>query len=144
MMKAMMNAPNFASSVFVERVLLIASDRNLRYSRQLLTSSLGLAVDLATGPSEIFRMSREIRYNLVVLDRRGKEKQASQVAECVRTRWPKAKILLLGESSGDLDDWLYDDLVDPRGNPAVLVQFAQRMLVWARTGRIPEPAKTLR
>jgi hypothetical protein len=73
---------------------------------------------------------------LIVLDMSDEEEHASQIAEFVRANWPEAKILLLGQNCRHLDDWLYDDIVDPCCNPAGFMQSAQRLLEWARTGQM--------
>jgi hypothetical protein len=36
--------------------------------------------------------------------------------------------LLLGTDRGELDDWLYDDIVNPRNRPADFVQVARGTL----------------
>jgi hypothetical protein len=118
----------------LDRVLIVDSNLELQHSRSLLLSSLGLPVDMAAGVSDVFRLSRKIRYHLVVINGIRSDGQAATIAECVRTRWPTARVLLLGESCGVLDDWLYDDLIDPGNGPAGVVQSAQAMLDWARTG----------
>jgi CheY-like chemotaxis protein len=121
---------------FTERLLLVEPDLELRESRSLLLSSLRLTVHAAGYHLDLFQLLHENRYKLIVLELLRNEEYASQVAEFVRENWPEAKILLLGQSCGDLDDWLYDDIVDPCCNPAGIIQSAQRLLEWARTGRL--------
>jgi DNA-binding NtrC family response regulator len=121
---------------FVEQILLVESDPELRESRRLLLSSLRLPVHAVDCHLEVFRLLRENRYTLIVLGLLHDEEHASQVAGFVRANWPAAKILLLGRGCGHLDDWLYDDIVDPCCNPAGLIQSAQRLLEWARTGKL--------
>ena len=118
----------------LDRVLIVDSNLELQHSRRLLLSSLGLPVDTAAGVSDVFRLSRKIRYYVVVINGAGNDGQTATIAECVRARWPTARVLLLGESCGALEDWLYDDLVNPSNNPAGVVQSARAMLDWARTG----------
>ena len=69
---------------------------------------------------------------MIVVDLLHSEEYASQIAEFVRASWPEAKLLVLGQSCGHLDDWLYDDVVDPCCNPEGLIQSAQHLLEWAR------------
>jgi len=122
--------------------LLVDSDPELRDSRYLLSSSLHIPVHTVTSYAEVFLLTEPSCYNLVVLSTRPNDKQASYVAVFVRNRWPTAKILLLGENCGCLDDPMYDDIVNPRYNSAGLVQAAQRLLEWVRTGRILPWSKT--
>jgi len=135
MLKAIVNMPDSARRDVVERVLLVDSDPGLR-DLSLLLNSPQLFVDAVRGYSEVFRLGDENRYTVVVLSERRNDHQTFQIAEYVRTRWPDAKILILGDSCGDLDDWLYDDIVDPTCNTAGFIQAVQRLLEWARTGRI--------
>jgi hypothetical protein len=134
------NAPNQSltqwSAEFTEQALLVESHSDLRESRRLLLSSLGLPVHAVGCPIEVFQLLRESHYTLIVLDLLNSEEYASHIPEFVRANWPGAKILLLGQSCGHLDDWLYDDVVDPCCNPAGLIQSAQHLLEWARTGRM--------
>lgn len=134
------NAPNQNLSqwnaTFTEQVLLVESDSDLRESRRLLLTSLGLPVHAVGYHLEVFQLLRESHYSLIVVDLLHSEEYASQIAEFVRASWPEAKILVLGQSCGHLDDWLYDDVVDPCCNPEGLIQSAQHLLEWARTGRM--------
>jgi hypothetical protein len=120
----------------IEQLLLVEPDPELRESRCLLLSSLRLTVHAVGYHLDLFQLLRENRYRLVVLELLRNEEHASQIAGFVRVNRPEAKILLLGQSCGDLDDWLYDDIVDPCCNPAGIVQSAQGLLEWARTGRL--------
>jgi CheY-like chemotaxis protein len=128
--------PSRWNASFVEQILLVESDPKLRESRCFLLSSLRLPVHAVGYPLEGFQLLRDSRFTLIVLDMSDEEEHASQIAEFVRANWPEAKILLLGQNCRHLDDWLYDDIVDPCCNPAGLMQSAQRLLEWARTGQM--------
>jgi len=117
-------------------VLLVDPEPGLRDLRYLLLSTLRIPVHAVGSYAEVFQLSGPDCYNLVVLCIRPNEKQASYVAEYVRRRWPKAKVLLLGKSSGCIDDPLYDDIVDPYCNPSGFVEATKRLLEWVRTGRM--------
>lgn len=108
--------------------LLVDSDPELRDSRYLLLSSLHIPVHIVSSYAEVFQLTEPSCYNLVVLSTRPNDKQASYVAVFVRNRWPTAKILLLGVNCGCLDDPMYDDIVNPRCDPAEFVRTAQRLL----------------
>lgn len=136
MLKPSINASNGCTSVFRESVLFVDADPELRDSRRLLLSSLHLPVHTVESYAEVFQLPEPSHYNLVVLNIHPNERQASNVAEYVRRRWPQAKVLLLGDTCGSLPDPLYDDIVNPYCNPAGFVHSAQNLLEWTRTGRI--------
>jgi hypothetical protein len=116
------------NATFTPKTLLVESDPEIRQSRQLLFASLGLSVHAVGCYPEVFQLLGENRYQLIVLDLLHNREDASQIAQLGRVRWPEAKILLLGYSCGSLDDWLYDDLVDPRRSSSTLVESVQRLL----------------
>jgi hypothetical protein len=121
---------------FTEQLLLVEADPGLCESRRLLLSSLGAQVHAVHCHLEVFHLIGENHYNLIVLDVLRDPEHASQVAEFARANWPAAKILLLGPGRGCLDDWLYDDLVDPYCNPAGVIEAAQSLLDHARAERL--------
>jgi len=108
--------------------LLVDSDPEFRVSRYLLSSSLHIPVHTVSSYAEVIQLTEPSSFNLVVLSIRPNDRQASYVAVFVRNRWPRAKILLLGENCGCLDDPMYDDIVNPRCDPAEFVRTAQRLM----------------
>jgi hypothetical protein len=122
-----------------EQLLLIESDPGLCESRRLLLASLGVPVHAVHSHLEVFQQAGGNRYNLIVLDVLRDPEHAPEIAEFARVNWPEAKILLLGPGCGSLDDWLYDDLVDPYCNPAGVIESAKDLLDHARAERIIQP-----
>ena len=117
-------------------VLLVDPDHDLRDSRRLLLSSRNISVITVSSYAEVYQLSEHGCYNLIVLSIRPNEVQACHVAEYARRCWPKARLLLLGDSCGCLDDPLYDEIVNPSGNPSGLIEAAERLLESVHTGRI--------
>jgi hypothetical protein len=131
-----MNAPAGQSRDTVMSVLLVSPEPDLLDTRHRLLSSSHISVHPLGSYAEVYQLPETDRYNLIVLSIRPNEMQACHVAEYARHRWPNAKLLLLGESCGCLEDHLYDDIVNPRGNPAGFIEAAECLLESARIGRI--------
>lgn len=77
--------------------------------------------------SEVFRLTPQSSYGLVAISLMAGLSEVSHVAAYVRHRWPDAKILLLGEICGSLDDPLYDD-INPSENPSDIAEVSKRLL----------------
>jgi len=67
-------------------------------------------------------------YALVILTLRQQSRETAEAAHFVRRRWSAARILLLESESGVIDDWLYDERVDPDSYPATVRQAAIRLV----------------
>jgi DNA-binding NtrC family response regulator len=117
-------------------VLLVDPEPDLLDTRCRLISCSHISVHAIGNYAQIYQLLELDGYNLIVLSLRPNEIQACHVAEYARRRWPKAKLLLLGESCGCLDDPLYDEIVNPCGNSAGFIEAAERLLESTRTGRI--------
>jgi len=117
-------------------VLLVDPEPDLLDTGCRLISCSHISVHAIGNYAQIYQLLELDGYNLIVLSLRPNEIQACHVAEYARRRWPKAKLLLLGESCGCLDDPLYDEIVNPCGNSAGFIEAAERLLESTRTGRI--------
>ncbi len=117
-------------------VLLVDPEPDLLDTRSLLLSSSHTSVHAIGSYAEVYRLPEPCCYNLIVLSIRPNEMQACHVAEYARHRWPNAKLLLLGENCGCLEDHLYDEIVNPCGNPAGFIRAAERLLESVRIGCI--------
>ncbi len=117
-------------------VLLVSPESDLLDTRHRLLSSSHISVHAIGNYAEVYQLPEHNRYNLIVLSIRPNQIQACHVAEYARHRWPKAKLLLLGENCGCFEDHLYDEIVNPCGNPSGLIQAAERLLESIRIGRI--------
>jgi hypothetical protein len=67
-------------------------------------------------------------YALVILVLHCKPSETTEAAHFVRHRWSAARILLLESESAMIDDWLYDERVDPHSHPAKLCEAAIQLM----------------
>jgi hypothetical protein len=67
-------------------------------------------------------------YALVILVLLPQSRETAEVAHFVRHRWSEARILLLESESAAIDDWLYDERVDPYPHPATVRDAAIRLV----------------
>jgi hypothetical protein len=67
-------------------------------------------------------------YALVILVLNPQARETAEVAHFVRHRWSAARILLLESESTVIDDWLYDERVDPHPLPATVRDAAIRLM----------------
>jgi hypothetical protein len=67
-------------------------------------------------------------YPLVILGLHPRARETAEVADFVRHRWSAARILLLESESAGIDDWLYDERVDPHPHPATVRDAAIRLM----------------
>ncbi len=117
-------------------VLLVDPEPDLLDTRYRLLSSSHISVHAIGSYAEVYQLPELDCYNLIVVSIRPNLLQACHVAEYARHRWPQAKLLLLGENCGCFEDHLYDEIVNPCGNPSGLIQAAERLLESVRIGRI--------
>jgi hypothetical protein len=67
-------------------------------------------------------------YALVILVLHCESRETAEAAHFVRHRWSAARILLLERESAMIDDWLYDERIDPRLQPATMCEAAIRLI----------------
>jgi hypothetical protein len=67
-------------------------------------------------------------YALVILGFHPQSRETPEVAHFVRHRWSVSRILLLQSESAVIDDWLYDERVDPHSHPATVCEAAIRLM----------------
>lgn len=67
-------------------------------------------------------------YAVVILALNPRARETAEVAHFVRHRWSAARILLLERESAVIDDWLYDERVDPHPHPAIVRDAAIRLM----------------
>lgn len=108
--------------------LLVDSDSATSSTRVFLLSEFNVTVTPVTGYAEVFSTLEHCRYSLVAISMKAGFEEVRNTAVHVRKSWPDTKILLLGTSTLDLDDPLYDDIVDPAFHPAALVRSVLQLL----------------
>jgi hypothetical protein len=73
-------------------------------------------------------LHEEDAYAIVILVLHPQARETAEVAHFVRHRWSAARILLLDSESAVIDDWLYDERVDPHPRPATMRDAAIRLM----------------
>jgi hypothetical protein len=77
-------------------------------------------------------LHKEDAYAPVILVLHSQARETAEVAGFVRHRWSAARILLLESGSAVIDDWLYDERVDPHPHPATVRDAAIRIMTGER------------
>ena len=109
------------------RILLVDATLALReFHLELLRSIPAIVETLASCADMYLHEGRA--YALVILMLHTHSGETTEVAEFVRHRWRSARILLLESESPVIDDWLYDERVDPNLHPTTLREAAIRLM----------------
>lgn len=122
------NPPNEAVPSHLSSILLVEPDTDLRDSRRLLLSVLQHPVLAVSAFGELCKSPADSNCGLVAVGINAGEHEVLRIAVHTRRTWPNAKILLLGNLSGDFDDPLYDDAVSSSCNPSRIVESAGKLL----------------
>jgi hypothetical protein len=122
------NTPEDATPLSLGSILLVESDPYLRDSRRLLLGTLRHPVLAVSAYTDVCALPSDSNCALVAIGIATNEHEASRIAVHARRTWPMAKILLLGSPSGNFDDPLYDDAVNPSCNPSGIVESAEKLL----------------
>ncbi|MGA3132416.1 MAG: hypothetical protein ABSD59_16535 [Terracidiphilus sp.] len=109
------------------RILLVNAALSLHDAQLLLLRSIPAIVETVASCADLYR-HEERDYALVILALHSKSKETAEAARFVRHRWSAARILLLEGESAAIDDWLYDERVDPRLHPAAVREAAKRLM----------------
>ena len=115
------------------RILLLDATHAVRECHLELLRSIPALVETLASCSDMY-LHEEHAYSLVILMLHTHSRETSQVAEFVRHRWRSARILLLECESPEIDDWLYDERVDPHLHPTTLREAAIRLMIQKNTG----------
>jgi hypothetical protein len=67
-------------------------------------------------------------YALVILVPHPHSRETAEVAHFIRHRWSASRILLLESESAVIDDWLYDERVEPHSHSATVCEEAIRLM----------------
>jgi hypothetical protein len=109
------------------RILLVDAALALQESHLLLLRSIPAIVETLTSCADMY-LHEEHGYALVILVLHSKSRETAEAAHFVRQRWSAARILLFETESAMIDDWLYDERVDPHSHPAILLEAAIRLI----------------
>jgi hypothetical protein len=109
------------------RILLVDAALGLRECHLELLRSIPAIVEILGSCADMY-VHKERAYALVILMLHAHSREMAEGAEFVRHRWRSARILLLEGESPLIDDWLYDERVDPHLNPTTLREAAIRLI----------------
>lgn len=73
-------------------------------------------------------LHEERAYALVILVLGPQSRETAEAAHFVRHRWSGARILLFESEPAVIDDWLYDERVDPNLHPSIVREAAVRLM----------------
>lgn len=125
-----------ASAKKARRILLVDAALALRELHLRFLRSIPAIVETLTSYAEMY-FNRERAYALVILALYPQSRETAEAAHFVRHRWSTARILLLESGPVVIDDWLYDERVDPHLHPAIMRDAAMRLMA-EETYWIPE------
>ncbi len=106
--------------------LLVDPDPHCLEARWLLLSGSYGPPQAACTPHEVFGLELDCEPEVVVLSDSLGSFQLQAVAEYVRHRWPRARILLVSQADPSLEDQLYDECVTNGFNPAEFLAAVER------------------
>jgi hypothetical protein len=109
------------------RILLVDAILALHESHLLLLRSIPAIVKILASCADMY-LHEENDYALVILILNSESRIAAEAAHFVRRRWVAARILLLEDGYTTIDDWLYDERVDPRVDPMTVLETAVRLM----------------
>jgi hypothetical protein len=110
------------------RILLVDAALAQHKPHLSLLRSIPATVNTLASCADMY-LHEENNYALVILVLCSESRNTSEAAHFVRHRWIGARILLLDGGSALIDDWLYDERIDPRVDPATVLGAAIRLMV---------------
>lgn len=113
------------------RILLVDAALALNESHVSLLRSIPAIVVILTSYADMY-LHEEHGYALVILALHPQARRDCEAARFVRRRWSAARVLLLESESALIDDWLYDERVNPNSHPATLREAAIRQMTEAK------------
>ena len=109
------------------RILLADTAFALRGLHLVLLRSISAIVETLASCTDLY-FHEGHAYALIILVLHPQSRETTEAAHFVRHRWGAARILLLGSESAMIDDWLYDDRVDPHSDLATVCEAAIRLM----------------
>jgi hypothetical protein len=117
------------------RILLVDAVKALQESHLLLLRSTSAIVETLACCADMY-FHEGHGYALVILALHSESGETAEAAHFVRHRWSAARILLLEGESEIIDDWLYDERIDPHMHPAAVHDAVLRLMTeeehWAQ------------
>ena len=109
------------------RILLVGAVLALHELHLMLLRSIPAVVEILASYAEIY-LHEEHAHALVILVPHPQSRETAEAAHFVRRRWNAAKTLLIGSEPEVIDDWLYDERVDPQLPPATMREATIRLM----------------
>jgi hypothetical protein len=109
------------------RILLVDGARALHESHLLLLRSIPAIVETLVSCADMY-LHKDHDYELVILVLHSESRETAEAASFIRNRWRTARILLLEGESARIDDWLYDERIDPCLHPRMVLEAATRLM----------------
>ncbi len=108
-------------------ILLVESDQHLLDSRSLLLTKSDFRVFAAGNARDVYRLRNVPMVSVAVLSGTLSYSALRAAAECVRDKWPTARILILGVVQTSFEDYLYDEALDYRFQPQELLDTISKL-----------------
>jgi hypothetical protein len=108
--------------------LLVDPDPYLLETRQFLLSSFSKSITTVRVAWDVFRLQLKPEPQIVVLSDTLGSFQLREVAEHVRHRWPRARILVVGTAVPALEDPDYDETVTADSGPTEFLAAVARCI----------------
>ncbi len=109
------------------RILLVDAALALQKLHLLLLRSIPAIVESMASCADMYLHGKQ-GYVLVILALQSESRETAEAAHFVRHRWSTARILLLENESALIDEWLYDERIDPHLHPAEVLAAAIRLM----------------
>ena len=119
--------PLVASAISPPRILLVDTAQAVDEPHLKLLQSIPTVVKRLDSCADMY-LHQEHVYALVILVLHPRSTETAEAAQFVRQRWSAARILLLDSESAAIDDWLYDERVDPQLHPAFVREAVIRLM----------------
>lgn len=119
--------PVVGTAKTLPRILLVDATLELHELHLLLLRSIPAMVETLASCADLY-LHQAPHYALVILVLHPQSTETAEAAQFVRHRWSRARILLLESETAVIDDWLYDERVDPGLHPATVREAAIRLM----------------
>ncbi len=111
----------------VRKILLIEPNISLLSAETLLLNAANYCVTRAFSHGEVFVLRSTEAVALAIISDSFGSRVLGAVALTVRTQWPLARILIIGQAATMLEDQLYDEQVEHSVEPRQLVEDIERL-----------------